>query len=524
MFTKGLAATFMASMILIAPSVALGAGSSPRATFTVEPAAPVAGQVVTFDASASSCFASGRWSNANCSSYRWTDDGDSADPLDSPLWELGTGRALDFTFHGAGTKWVWLTVTDSAGRSTQTMAPVTVAAASPTPTPTPSPTPTATPTETPTPTPTEMPTETPTATPTATSTPADTCATATPSTVVSMAASAPADSTLCLTAGSYGARTFSAQRSSNVTLTPAPSATVSIDPTVSGSGYTFDGLTITGLYTNGARNTRFVNSTFTGPSRVDTPASTTNAGILFARDTFDNIDACSSCYEGRLTVRGYNNNAPVGVTVTNSHFGNGGASDGVQIIGDAYGVQVGPGNEFSGIRQGNFSAHVDPIQLYGSSHSVITGNYFHDNSTGIMAPNGGDHETLTQNVFVMDEYPYAAYFGWAQSTTAIHNTIVGGSLHFEDWTNGSDHPSAHTSGVVRDNVLAGGIDKIGLVSGALVQDYNLVPRSPSGLHDIVGQPVFKGGSGRAGYELAPLSPGYGAASDGFSMGITEETG
>ena len=35
----------------------------------------------------------------------------------------------------------------------------------------------------------------------------------------------------------------------------------------------------------------------------------------------------------------------------------------VQIIGNAYGVGVGPGNEFSGVRQNGCSNHIDSIQL-----------------------------------------------------------------------------------------------------------------------------------------------------------------
>lgn len=343
--------------------------------------------------------------------------------------------------------------------------------------------------------------------------------TASPSTVVVKSEAAPTGAVVCLAAGSYGQRSFTAKRSGTVTLRPADGAVVSINPTVYGSGYRFDGLTITGLYTNGARNTAFVNSKFTGSARIDVPPSAPNAGIVFDHDTFDGITACGQCFEGRLTVVGTNGTytAPVGVTITNSHFGGGGGSDGVQITGDAYGVRI-VGNEFTGIRQGSYAAHVDPIQLYGSSHTLIADNYFHDNSTGIMAPNGGESETFSGNVFVMDEYPYAAYFGWVQGLTVTHNTIVGGSLHFEDWTNGTDHPPAHTSGVVRDNVLAGGLDKIKIPAG-LAQDYNLLPSGASGAHDVTGTPRFQGGAGIAAYQLAALSPGAGAASDGTDMGV-----
>ena len=108
----------------------------------------------------------------------------------------------------------------------------------------------------------------------------------------------------------------------------------------------------------------------------------------------------SSCYEGRLTVRGYNNTAPVGVTITNNHFGNGGESDGVQLIGGAYGVQVGPGNEFTGIKQGSYSAHVDPIQLYGTTphgdHRATTSTATRPGSWRATAT---DHALITHNVF-----------------------------------------------------------------------------------------------------------------------------
>jgi hypothetical protein len=213
---------------------------------------------------------------------------------------------------------------------------------------------------------------------------------ATPSNLSSVYASAQGGDVIHLAAGNYGSF-GGGSKSSVVTLVPQSGATATISPNL-GSGVNnlrFDGLTIDGTYTNGARNTSFVNSRFTGLVRVDTPANVSNANIVFDRDTFDGLSATASSYEGRLTVRGYENSSPVGVKITNSHFGNGGCSDGVQIIGGAYGVEVGPGNEFSGIKQSGCTAHVDSIQLYGSSHTQVVGNYFHDNDTIIMAPDGG---------------------------------------------------------------------------------------------------------------------------------------
>ena len=90
-------------------------------------------------------------------------------------------------------------------------------------------------------------------------------------------------------------------------------------------------------------------------------------------------------YEGRFeVVQSPLGSQPVGVAVTNSRFSGGGESDGVQI--GAYGVQVGPGNTFTDLQQGNAARHVDAIQLYGASHTTIVGNFFRHNSEDIMAP------------------------------------------------------------------------------------------------------------------------------------------
>src|SRR6185437_10681406 len=65
---------------------------------------PVTGQSVRFDATGSTC------ADAPCS-YSWADD-----PPGGGSWPLGSGQTLDFTFQGAGTKYVTLTITDAANR------------------------------------------------------------------------------------------------------------------------------------------------------------------------------------------------------------------------------------------------------------------------------------------------------------------------------------------------------------------------------------------------------------------------
>jgi hypothetical protein len=346
---------------------------------------------------------------------------------------------------------------------------------------------------------------------------------ATPSTLASVYASAQGGDVIHLAAGNYGS--FSGgSKSSVVTLTPQPGATATISPNLGAgvSNLRFDGLTIAGAYTNGARNVAFVNSRFTGLVRVDTPANVSNANIVFDHDTFDGLSATATSYEGRLTVRGYDNGSPVGVRITNSHFGNGGCSDGVQIIGGAYGVEVGPGNEFSGIRQDACSNHVDSIQLYGSSHTQIVGNYFHDSDTVIMAPDGGDHEFIADNVMLGSGYVSAVQLGSQDGTQFVHNTVK----NIQVQTGSKVGGQASRGVVVEDNVFAQGADvnpSQGSGCNDCPIDHNLFATSgaASGTNAVVGTPVFVGGANPttyAGYQLASNSPGRGNASDGNDLG------
>ena len=80
----------------------------PVASFTYSPASPVSGQPVSFNAASSSCFA------GPCT-YEWSDDGSPIRPI-LPLWPLGSGQELSYTFSTAGTKYVRLVVTDTEGQ------------------------------------------------------------------------------------------------------------------------------------------------------------------------------------------------------------------------------------------------------------------------------------------------------------------------------------------------------------------------------------------------------------------------
>jgi hypothetical protein len=329
-------------------------------------------------------------------------------------------------------------------------------------------------------------------------------------------AAAQAGDVVCLAPGNYG--TFrGGSKSGYVSLVPEPGALVSMSLNLNPADHLrLDGVVITGGYIGNSHDLAITHDRFTGPLRLDTQRAGEN--IWLDADTFDNVDLDPQGYEGRLSIRGYDNTAPVGVTVTNSHFGNGGQSDGVQIIGGAYGAQVGPGNEFSGIRQGNYTAHVDPIQLYGSSHTLITGNYFHDNSTGVIAGDGGVSEQVIGNVFVMNGgYPWAVVAGSWTDGRLQHNTVVDGAGFI---VNGGNPRRAGARNWVLDNVLPGLTWDPGNLQ---VEDWNLLPNGVgSGGHDLHGRPSFLGGSSLISYgafHLVPGSLGSRSASDGQNIGI-----
>ncbi len=106
-------------LLLLAVFVAPAAfGATTVASFRDSPSQPVAGQVVTFDGSSSTC------ASAPCT-YAWSDDG--ADGPGGTNWPLGTGQVLEFTFHGVGTKYVRLTLTDESGDTSTTEQNVAVA-------------------------------------------------------------------------------------------------------------------------------------------------------------------------------------------------------------------------------------------------------------------------------------------------------------------------------------------------------------------------------------------------------------
>jgi hypothetical protein len=339
--------------------------------------------------------------------------------------------------------------------------------------------------------------------------------------LASVIASAARGSVVCLTGGDYGhvaIRNIHKAKPVAVRAVKGSSASVDLEIDAS-SGLRLVGLTISDLLMANSADITLSHNTFTGMSLVQTQRA--RANILFNSNRLDGNNSGPNDNEGRLTIRGYKNTRPVGVTIRNNHFG-GGCSDGIQVIGDAYGVRIGPGNEFTRIRQsGCGQVHADPIQLYGASHTTITGNYFHDNgdgSGGIMMGWDSDFSTVSNNVFVCScVYPWSIHAGSTHNSVFRHNTFAGGGEVRFELVNGVS-PSGD---LVRDNAFTsgGGISTDGSNYGS--NHHNLNARA-SGRGNIAGRPIFVGGkkpTSYAGYRLAPRSRGKRAASDGGDMGI-----
>lgn len=340
----------------------------------------------------------------------------------------------------------------------------------------------------------------------------------------SVYAAASSGDVIRLASGDYGSFT-GGTRSGTVTVTAQAGAVATIDLNLSGANnLRFDGVTIDGGSITDSRNIAIVNSTFTGSTILSQKIA--NANITLDRNRFLNISPCSSCNEGRLTVSASDTpQGPSGIKITNSLF-SGGFSDGVQLVGQAQGVQIGPGNEFSDLRQGS-AAHTDPIQTYGALDTTIVGNFIHDSSTSIMVPDGQDGGTMriSDNVFTRIEQA-GAYIGFQPNIQVIHNTSTEPLIFNDDPGKRSQGGGATTGAVIRDNILTGGIVFQNGAGAGRSMDYNLVPGGGGGTNGISsGSPTFAGGaapSTLAGFLLTSSSVGAGKASDGLDLGIRRD--
>lgn len=278
---------------------------------------------------------------------------------------------------------------------------------------------------------------------------------ATPATLEQVFADARGGDTIVLAAGDYG--TFrGGVKTSRVTLTAQEGATATMAVEFDGAAHVrIDGLTLTGMELSGTtHDVTISNARFTGMALIRADAMT-DAGIMLDRVSFAGIDKCDRCYEGRLTITG-DSGAPAGIVVRRSTFGPGGVSDG--ILNGGHGVQI-LGNRFFRLQGGSVDGvHLDAIQLYGSRGTVIRHNRMEDVATGIMAPDGTDHEIIEHNLIDPGEYPYAILMAGDVGSVIRHNELPAGACAFgkpcgtlliESDKDGT--PSVGT--VVQDNVL-----------------------------------------------------------------------
>jgi hypothetical protein len=248
-----------------------------------------------------------------------------------------------------------------------------------------------------------------------------------------------------------------------------------------------------------------------------------NQDTLVDSSTFTGGQGCT---EGRVGINGNSNGQSVnhtvasGIVISNSVFGPGGCSDGIQIIGDSRAVNI-LRNEFLAIKQGPCSpVHVDPIQFYGAVGTVVTGNYFHGNSTGIMSPDcNGSASIMTDNVFVTDgEYPDQIVQSGSNAGTYNHNTFGNGARMRFGNPNGC---GLATNVTLTNNISSGGLSLTnGQGTGGFTISFNM---GVGGSNVISGTPTYVGGSSPstwAGWQLANGSAGKNAGNDGKDVGAT----
>jgi hypothetical protein len=351
---------------------------------------------------------------------------------------------------------------------------------------------------------------------------------ATPSTLPAAFASARGGETIYLASGNYGTFT-GGMKSAVVTLRPEPGATPTMAVKFSpAANITLEGLTITSADLGDPRTHDITvrNSRFNRAGVVFRTGELQNAHIVFDHNVHSNYVKCSGCYEGRVQLAS-RTSQPDGVTIEHSAF-YGGDGDGIQNGGN--GTRI-VGNKFYDLQQDpNSSAHTDSIQLYGSSNTVIRGNYVHDVAVGVMAADGADHETIENNVFDVTGSPYALTVLSDRGSVIRHNTVWGGGrcdyklrcgvLYLG---NKPGDPVSQGTTVV-DNILTRICACNGSRTVGLTEDYNLISTEAGvGAHDIHGSPAYTGGtspSTRGGFALTAHSRGRAAADDGSDMGAS----
>lgn len=336
--------------------------------------------------------------------------------------------------------------------------------------------------------------------------------------------------TLCLATGNYG--TFTGV-SKAITITAESGATptmqLDFEKKYNPNGFTLDGLTISyaDVLGNSAnfsdasrpRNFTIKNSTFNGAIRFD---SIDNANISLDHNTHNNIDTNSNCTAAPARIwLSYSSNNPSGVTISNSYL-SGGNTDGVQAGAPANIIN----NEFYNIFEKGSSdcSHTDAIQLVGGGGMTITGNYIHSTADGIVAYDGTDHNTITNNVIDLKTGRWGIELYSDDTSVVRNNTLVYntgcayspcGHIMLDKKTSS---PNGHGT-IIENNIV---YDISQADGSTAASERNNMFRSGAGSPDFNGIPIFAGGSSPttwAGFKLAANSPGIHGATDGGAVGI-----
>lgn len=358
---------------------------------------------------------------------------------------------------------------------------------------------------------------------------------ATPANLSTQLAAAAPGQTICLATGNYGTFNGTTKSSPGVTLTAAagasPTMTLWFGTTTSPAAWLiFDNISIAGGNISGpANNITFRSSHFTDKLNIWQNANNNscsgcpalnNSNIVFDNVLFDMSGNQSGAggYEGRVNFLGSNDRYPAGITIKNSKFTTG-CADGIQVDGGGYGVTIGPNNEFYNLLQNGCGPHVDSIQFVGTDPTgpLITGNYFHDNTTGIIGYDNANDATITNNVVKNIASDGTAIAGNATGTIS-HNTLVNNELSCGVTHQGNVCRSSFINNIATGFYLNGG----GAGAPAAI-DYNICTKGscPSGYgsHNLTGTPTYVGGSTYSAFALKSGSIGYKAGSDGNDIGI-----
>jgi hypothetical protein len=357
---------------------------------------------------------------------------------------------------------------------------------------------------------------------------------ATPSSFGSQVSAASAGQTICLASGDYGTW---AGTNKAITVKAAAGATPTMNDNFGSgaSGFTLDGMTgMSGTISGAAHDITIQNSSFNGEQDV-LMDQMQNANIVFNGDTFNNFVGTARLWTQNYNASGGSGATPSGVIVEHSAFTGttSGGADGVRCDGAS--IQI-LDNSFSGINDAsNGGNHGDPIQIYGGTHCIIKGNYFHgmvNSATCSLGEwDGGDHNVFENNVVDTGGCYEAVGILADQGSLVDHNTFItpaGGCFANPQSQCGSAAVGAKSgqssSGTVyRDNVMTGFGNGNGGVNASYSENHNLCTSScGGGSGDIIGAATLAGGAQPTthdGFLLSGSSLGRSAASDGTNIGV-----